>query len=383
MVTTTGGPRYDGELFNYEKVREVRGDTTNEASLVYNGLGLRLDEDGNLFIADRGNDRIAMFDPDGRFVRGFGREGEGPGEFRWVDILEVRDGIVSAWDNQLDRTTRFRIDGTLLDVTTVPRGGSTFGSMMTSSMYVEESGHRVLLNREGFRGDGTMQAEAVVTDGASDTLWTVSTPSLLCRYQVSLSTAGRTMGALVPIEYSPRPVIVYAPALGIVVSDGDKPELTLYDLEGTIVRRIRIDMPPERVTGAERARIINDFDRQIAEAPENRVDRLKAYKEALQIAEVKSSWTSLKVDDYGFFWLEIPESSVDRREAGGILWRILSPEGEYLGDTRWPPMIFPRTSVTWGHLAFWDDDEETGEEFPVIYRIRPAVRGLDYPGRAP
>ncbi len=382
MAITTGGPKYDGEIFTYEKVREVRGDTTNEASLIYNGLGLRLDEEGNLFIADRGNGRIAMFDREGEFVRGFGREGEGPGEFRWVDILDVCDGIISAWDMRLNRTTRFGVDGPMLDVTTIPYEGRTFGAEMMTGMYLEDSGHRVLVKREGYRGDGTMQSRAMVVGAEFDTLWTVSTPSLQSRYEVSLSSAGRTAGMLVPIEYGPQPFIVYAPVCGLVVSDGDRPELTVYDLDGEISRRIRIELTPERVTTAERGRIVDDMDRQIAVAREVRVADLQARKENLRFAEEKSFWTRLQVDDHGFFWLQVTESNVDRREAGGILWRVLSPEGEYLGDTRWPTTR-ANCWVTHGHLAFWVDDEETGESFPVLYRIRPAVKGLRYPGGPP
>ncbi len=379
VATNTGGPKCEGEIFTYEIVREIRADPANEESMLFRPLDLGLDETGNLFIADRGNGRVAMFDLEGKFVRGFGRDGEGPGEFRNVDILEVRDGILSAWDMRLNRTTRFEVDGQMLDVTTVPAARRSVGFDLILGMYLEdEASRRVLVQREGYSSDGTSQYLAAVVDADFDTLWTISTPKIQSRYEISMSTAERIGGMIVPFEYGPMPAMAYRPGYGLLVSDGDRPELTIYDLDGSVSRRIVIDLPPERVSAAEKGRITADLDRRIAEAPDAMRENLQARRENLQFAEVKSFWTNLQVDESGFAWLEVEESDVDRRTMGGILHRIISPEGEYLGITRWPSSR-ANCWVTHGHLAVWEDDEVTGEPLPVLYRITTAAQEFDYP----
>jgi hypothetical protein len=55
-------------------------------------------------------------------------------------------------------------------------------------------------------------------------------------------------------------------------------------------------------------------------------------------------------------------------------FRVLSPSGEYLGDTT-PPSA---GTVVRGHLLTIATDPETEESYPVVYRIRPAVEGLEY-----
>jgi DNA-binding beta-propeller fold protein YncE len=40
-----------------------------------------VDKDGNLFVSDTLNDRVEVFDAEGVFVRAFGKNGDGPGEF--------------------------------------------------------------------------------------------------------------------------------------------------------------------------------------------------------------------------------------------------------------------------------------------------------------
>jgi DNA-binding beta-propeller fold protein YncE len=41
-----------------------------------------VDEQGRVYVADYGNHRVCVFDAEGRFIDGWGREGGGPGEFR-------------------------------------------------------------------------------------------------------------------------------------------------------------------------------------------------------------------------------------------------------------------------------------------------------------
>lgn len=377
VATTIGGPKYEGDLFTYEKVLEIRGDPGNEESLIFRALSLKLDEEGNLYVGDRGNGRVAMFDREGRFVRGYGREGDGPGEFRSVEILSIRDEILSVYDLRAVRTTRFHIDGTLLDVTTIPTVGRSLGFQRFVGMYLEEGGRKVLVQKSD-SGNGTAQFNAAVVGADFDTLWSVSTPRLQARYSVPMPASMGFGGVIVPIEYGPLPVMVYAPVYGLLVSDGDKSEFTWYDLDGHISRRVVIEMVQEDVTATDRARIRGDHERMIAEAPDWRKDELRARKDALQFSDRKPYWTAIQVDEYGYTWLKVTESTVDRREAGGILYRVLSPEGEYLGVTRWPTER-ANCWVTQGHLAFWEDDAETGDSFPVLYRLSPAVRGLKYP----
>lgn len=41
-----------------------------------------MDEGGFIFVADSGNNRIQIFNPDGTFLRAFGRWGQNDGEFK-------------------------------------------------------------------------------------------------------------------------------------------------------------------------------------------------------------------------------------------------------------------------------------------------------------
>jgi len=73
-------------------------------------------EDGRIAVVDFGTPSVRIFDASGAFVANLGREGEGPGEFGWIDAVWIdAPDTVSAFDSQLRRVTRFLPDGTVID----------------------------------------------------------------------------------------------------------------------------------------------------------------------------------------------------------------------------------------------------------------------------
>ena len=74
-----------------------------------------VDEDGNLYVSDTFNDRVEIFDADGKFIREFGKAGDGPGYFaRPKGIAIDRDGHIWVADAVQDRVQVFTPEGRLL-----------------------------------------------------------------------------------------------------------------------------------------------------------------------------------------------------------------------------------------------------------------------------
>ena len=53
--------------------------------------GVAVDEEGMIYVADSGNNRIQVFNADGSFQRGFGRWGQGEGEFKGLEGIAVNN----------------------------------------------------------------------------------------------------------------------------------------------------------------------------------------------------------------------------------------------------------------------------------------------------
>jgi DNA-binding beta-propeller fold protein YncE len=77
--------------------------------------GLAVDQEGNLYVADTLNNRIEIFDADGKFISTFGKAGDGPGYFaRPKGVAVDSDGHIWVADGMQDRVQVFNKEAQLL-----------------------------------------------------------------------------------------------------------------------------------------------------------------------------------------------------------------------------------------------------------------------------
>lgn len=86
----------------------------------------------------------------------------------------------------------------------------------------------------------------------------------------------------------------------------------------------------------------------------------------------KAYWDRPVVDDKGFtrIWLHL-ERGLPKDHWRGV---VFSPEDEYLGRTTTPGWPQPQR----GDMLTVREDPESDKNFPVVYRIRPAVDSLEH-----
>jgi DNA-binding beta-propeller fold protein YncE len=77
--------------------------------------GVAVDQDGNLYVCDTLNDRIEVFDADGKFITTYGKNGDGPGYFaRPKGVAIDSDGHIWVADGMVDRVQVFNNQWQLL-----------------------------------------------------------------------------------------------------------------------------------------------------------------------------------------------------------------------------------------------------------------------------
>lgn len=86
-------------------------------------VALEVGPDGSVFIADNGDKRVRVFDPDGAPLREFGGEGNGPGELGNIRDLSVADSTVRIFDGPGSRVVRYSSTGRYLGSSSLPGVG--------------------------------------------------------------------------------------------------------------------------------------------------------------------------------------------------------------------------------------------------------------------
>jgi len=108
---------YDADSF---KLLRKIGTTGHKHELTTQGdfakpTGLAIDRDGNLYVCDTLNNRIEIFDADGKFVSTFGKAGDGPGYFsRPKGVAIDSDNHIWVADGVQDRVQVFNQEARLL-----------------------------------------------------------------------------------------------------------------------------------------------------------------------------------------------------------------------------------------------------------------------------
>ena len=104
------------------------GTAGSENSQFSNPQGIAADFEGNVLVADTGNNRIQEFDSTGTFVRKYGSEGTGNGQFKSPsDVAVDSEGRVWVIDTGNNRAQRFSAEGVYQ--TQFGMGGSNFSEL--------------------------------------------------------------------------------------------------------------------------------------------------------------------------------------------------------------------------------------------------------------
>ncbi len=109
-------------VFDADNLTPLRAIGTPDTKHQSNALGdfakptsVAVDQDGNVYVTDMLNYRVEVFDADGKFIRVFGKHGDGPGYFAMPKGIAVdSDGHIWVTDSMQNRVHLFTQEGELL-----------------------------------------------------------------------------------------------------------------------------------------------------------------------------------------------------------------------------------------------------------------------------
>lgn len=366
-----GGDRpLRGELTEVFAVGSASGEDWETFSAV---PAVAFDAAGSLYVLDRDNARVLVFDRTGRFVRAVGRKGQGPGELGLpLQMTVMADGRVVIFDLVNNAFSIFDSDGTYRTLVRAPMGirAAQAGSMRAHGAGVVLAGSQLPDPESGAAGQvkETLPLLLVPLDGGeARTLY--EAPSPPPQMQAAGSQNRREVRVTPPPMFSPqvrfdvlpdgRLVVTHGSEYAVrVVKDGRAATLTRPIEPRRVSDRDR-DVAKERRaeamrTGAGAIRMENVNGRRTARMggpgmPEQQIRQMLA---TMQFAQTVPVVRNMAVDRDGRIWLA-REGGPGRYDEGPV--DLLTADGRYLGtlaDAAVPDAFGPD-----GLAAFIETDE--------------------------
>ena len=304
--------------------------------VVANGI---LGADGETYLLDEQLCEIRVFDAEGQYLNTFGREGEGPGEFRQAqDLLLLPSGKVGVIYGQQNRLATYGLDGTIGEDTSLLPDGVRFAFLIGAQSR-----------------DGRMVIQQHATELTDDEI--ISTMSMVgldasgevTHTYFSESSTQKRQGPGISIsidsdDYANAWVLMDGGFLAINES-GDEYKIEILDAEGELVRTITRDYEPLRRSDEELERLERE-QRERAEENGGRVqgdeiDPLYGVILSMHIGPDGQLWVmtgrgrfgeGIGEDTLGTFDVFDPEGDFVRQVSIDVPFMGGSDEFEFLGD---------------------------------------------------
>ena len=342
---------------------------------------------GNLYLLDgtrmATTSSVVVVDATGRYVRDFGRVGEGPGEFRAPTQLVVwEDGRALVEDMMHAAYHIFSPDGEFEDM--VRDSSQGFGITSRPGLRPERTGARTLI--------GLSERSIVRVDMSSEELTehTVTEVWAPHRREEDPVRGNREIADVFDEVWGFEPDVLFdvLPSGEIVFSDSSAYALKLTDPSGVVSRILRRPIQPLPVTDEMRRA---EREHRI-ETRRSRPDtwlRTPTPEMLELVNEVKTAW--LEAAENMRFLSDVPVIAAVRATWDGSLWvqrstepgsdepgpiDVITPDGGYAGTLETGTAALPDMPDAFGPdglVAFIGADEF---DVPVItvWRLPPAIR---------
>jgi hypothetical protein len=299
--------------------------------------------DGSILVSDGSAAEFRTFDSSGRFLRSFGGEGEGPGEFQELTKWAVTPGdTVLAWDGALGRLSTFLPDGSTHETKAIPLPRRDLPSLVWE---VLPDGQFLVLPYTFRVGNFR---EEIAEDTVTITYWSPTAPTQLDTIvnvpDRNTYVDGTSAMWRVPLSVPP---VFHATPTAVHLVEGGSFAFRTYTREGALQSSVRVLEERVRVTD----QIIGEYkESQLRSA---RSDRIRAARrermEELPLPDFLPALDRLMVGTDGTVWVRryVPEPG------DFLVWHSFKPDGEFLGTLEIPAALTPLRFESGRVLGRW------------------------------
>jgi len=218
--------------------------------------GLEVDSKGNIYVLDSYDKKILKFNKSGKYLKAFGGEGQGPGEFESVTNIEI-DKQDNIYVQDIVRMALVVFDSNGVFRKNI-RGTGIF--YFSSDFMVGPSGH-IYCGYQPLQSIGTKNIYYIsMFDQDMNYLLNIyKKEGVILQYSVKTSSGSYSF--LSP-RYTPNVVWTMNPEGRIFISYNDSYKISIFSREGDFIKTISRDISPEKVTVEEKSQIRQEFEKR-------------------------------------------------------------------------------------------------------------------------
>lgn len=294
--------------------------------------------DGTIVVANGGSLQLRYFDKTGKYLRGVGQRGSGPGAFTKLDMLVKLPGDTLAAGALDQRHSYFTASGNF-----VRDGAARTSGMPLVAIFSDHTVLAPVFTRPEAKGRAK---------------WVESTTIVAVDRTGKRSKALGRFPFMEMIAKDGQPDLLNFAPVGVFAAGeshfftgfGDQYSIRVLDREGKLIRIIRRAWTPERVMAADVTRYVDAWARRSLKPGDPDAARKRQAVRDARYAETVPAFVEFRVDARGRLWVRAANLA-DAPACGGCLhegmsgvstWSVFDSNGRWVSDVRMPPRFHPR-----------------------------------------
>src|SRR6056297_685668 len=329
--------------------------------------GIEVDDAGKIFIGDRYDNVINIFDSTGKYLQRLGGEGRGPGEFTCILDIKIHSVQLFAFDYFQVRSTFFSLDShDLIEVRDVytnrtPDREELRGwpsrpvSLISDDLFIVSYKNEMKnanYGTENYNLDQEILVRYYVVDREGK-IRSDMIDELKDMKNITAVVDGNHLFNLSPLPFLQQPMISISNEGYIYTANSDEPLIKMHNENGDYIKAFYIPI--------ERRLIVRDeIIKQFAGDDKENTDLLLE-------AELPEKWPALSqivIDDESNLWVSTISADNSQHE-----WLVIDKDGELITTFDWPSNE-PIEAIKKGMMYTRQTDETTGLQRVIRYSIQ-------------
>jgi len=324
VVTNPKEPMYGEKVFSLEEELSI-GEVGGREEYMFSEIGtLAVDDEERIYVSDRKETYIKVFNQDGVYLMTIGRKGQGPGEFERISGMQItHQKELLVFDMSMRRLSFFTADGKLIETLSISELRPFELNVDSRRNFIIQSVALDLLTNQSI-------SELKIYDAELNLLKTIASPSPSNLFN----------------PFDPFFIWKLAKNDNIVYGYNEAYELQILDSGGKLIRKIVKEYDHVKITKEEKQEAEKTY------SPPNKID----------YPPFRPAYQYFTLDNEGRIYVQTFEKI---ENGNGYYHDIFDPEGRYIAKI---PLEFQPQALKKTKLYTVEEDED-GYQYVKRYKV--------------